>query len=524
MGATSRRDFVKRSASAAAVLSLGSLPVMAGPFPSGSDPHPVPADKKLKPAWIKSLFARGEPQWHQWPESKWVGMPVGGICCGQVYLGGDGRLWLWDIFNRIDNSGSSGPHYAQPMEPTAPFVHGFAIRIERAGAEPQSRILDQSGWERVRFRGEYPIGLVEYRDAASPVEVDLEAFSPFIPLDSTDAALPVTLLHYTVRNTGDTAVTVRLAGWLENAVLRHSGWPGAVTRRNQFQRTQHHAALFCDARCHPSAHEPQPDILFEDFEKETYEGWTVTGTAFGIAPVAETAIPAYQGKIGAHGKRLVNSHATAPGDSVQAKDGGVGRLLSGLFRIERSFIALLIGGGKHAGSTCVNLLVDGQAVATAVGANSNTLRPHRIDARPWKGREARLEIVDSATGGWGNIGVDHIVFTDRADSTVSLPEAPDAGTMALALLCDPKQGVCGCTALPPGELTAEAVFEGISASRNGGAEASERPWEERLTGALERTMELAPGASVGTLCLVSWHFPNLHGLPGGQRKRHYATR
>ncbi|MFZ5832093.1 MAG: hypothetical protein ACOY3P_18570, partial [Planctomycetota bacterium] len=41
----------------------------------------------------------------------------------------------------------------------------------------------------------------------------------------------------------------------------------------------------------------------------------------------------------------------------------------------------------------------------------------------------------------------------------------------------------------------------------------ERPWEERLTGALERTMELAPGASVGTLCLVSWHFPNLHGLP-----------
>ena len=73
---------------------------MAGPFTREDFDHLVPADKKLSPDWVKSLFARGTPEVLRGSELKFVGMPVGGIGAGQLYLGGDGRLWHWDIFNQ----------------------------------------------------------------------------------------------------------------------------------------------------------------------------------------------------------------------------------------------------------------------------------------------------------------------------------------------------------------------------------------------------------------------------------------
>ena len=91
----------------------------------------IPSNKKLAPAWIKSLYDRGEPEvFTGWNEQlKYIGMPIGGIGCGQLYLGGDGRLWLWDIFKcnyrrepdhgqRI-NSMTLGGHLRQPDRPSA---------------------------------------------------------------------------------------------------------------------------------------------------------------------------------------------------------------------------------------------------------------------------------------------------------------------------------------------------------------------------------------------------------------------
>jgi hypothetical protein len=96
------------------------------------------------------------------------------------------------------------------------------------------------------------------------------------------------------------------------------------------------------------------DTIFEDFEKPTYAGWTVRGEAFGDRPNTRP-LPDYQGDVGAIGQGFVNSHSfvNKKGKRV-AKDQLTGTLTSDRFTISRPYIHFLIGGGAHAGKTCLN--------------------------------------------------------------------------------------------------------------------------------------------------------------------------
>jgi sucrose-6-phosphate hydrolase SacC (GH32 family) len=153
----------------------------------------------------------------------------------------------------------------------------------------------------------------------------------------------------------------------------------------------------------------QTDIVFADFERETYGDWVATGDAFGGGPAAGT-LPRQMEVSGFAGKRLVNSY--------HGGDGPTGTLMSPAFEITRKHINFLIGGGGFAGKTCMNLLVDGKAVRTATGPNTQPGGRELLERQSWDvaelaGKTARIEIVDNASGGWGHILVDQIVFSDK---------------------------------------------------------------------------------------------------------------
>src|SRR5580693_6137068 len=98
-----RRNFISQSSVLSAGLFVRPWPALATSFSRQQNfAEGIASDKKLDPQWIKSLYERGNVTTYLQSknELQYIGMPVGGINCGTVYLGGDGRLWLWDIFNK----------------------------------------------------------------------------------------------------------------------------------------------------------------------------------------------------------------------------------------------------------------------------------------------------------------------------------------------------------------------------------------------------------------------------------------
>ena len=146
-----------------------------------------------------------------------------------------------------------------------------------------------------------------------------------------------------------------------------------------------------------------PGDIYEDFEKTNYGSWTNTGTAFATAP-SSGALGNQQNVSGYLGTKLANSFFNG--------DISTGTLTSADFVITKNCINFLIAGGKNAGKTCINLLVNGNIVRTATGDNSECLKWSGWDVSNIKGSTAKLQIVDNYTGGWGHINVDHIMFSD----------------------------------------------------------------------------------------------------------------
>ena len=516
-----RRDFIRWTSLATTAAAVTPWPAIAGPFNAADFKNLIPIDKKLDPAWVKSLRERGEPTVYRGAELEKIGMPVGGICAGQLYLGGDGRLWHWDIFNLPQPahfSDTGGPNYARPPKPASPLEQGFALKVS-TDAQTIVRTLDSRGFDpqHIGFRGQYPMASVDYRDPALPVQVSLEAFSPFIPLNVPDSSLPATVMRFLVKNSGTNPVQVELAGWIENAVCLGSGRSGLGQRRNRLVREAGLMMVEGTAERLPDSQRPapRPEVVFETFENG-YGSWTVEGDAFGQAPAAGTL--ANQNPVsGFSGKRLVNTYLN--GD--QAK----GRLTSMPFKIERRFVAFLIGGGGHASRTCMNLLVEGRNVRTSTGRNDERLDWQEWDVSEFEGRSARLEIVDQATEGWGHINVDQILFTDEPPSARTPLEArDDFGSLGLAVLGNPADAIAR-TQLPIDP--AEAVFQSETESIT---EDSVLPFGRKLVGAVGSRFTLAPGAEQEVTFLVAWFFPGLRrGVLGPLQdieklRRSYASR
>ena len=239
-----RRSFLKASALLTASTGLGKFVSIAGPFTKEDFTwNCAPKDKKLDSAWVRSLFEKTPVTTYRKTknELRYIGMPVGGICCGTVYVGGDGRLWLWDIFNQNQLGAVTkvlpiklevfnvkeinnlfGSLYLEPATTdVTPLQQGMALVIKQGTAKIVKR-LHQDDWDEITFEATYPAARIKYTDRKLKLEVTLDAFSPFIPGDAEKSGFPATIQSISLKNRSESPITVEVTGWLENKMLMYT--------------------------------------------------------------------------------------------------------------------------------------------------------------------------------------------------------------------------------------------------------------------------------------------------------------
>ncbi|MDU0203261.1 GH116 family glycosyl-hydrolase [Paenibacillus sp. MAH-36] len=150
---------------------------------------------------------------------------LGGIGTGNVSLGSRGEFRDWELFNHPDK----GLHFPNSY---------FAIWAKEEGEPSIAKVLQSQfkpphskphGYspyaggglprmEASRMSGEYPICRIVFEDSELPVQVELEAYTPFIPLNADDSGIPGAVMTYWVKNVSDRPVDVTVAGSLINPI------------------------------------------------------------------------------------------------------------------------------------------------------------------------------------------------------------------------------------------------------------------------------------------------------------------
>ncbi len=178
-----------------------------------------------------------------------VAFLLGGIGTGNISVGARGQLKDWEIFD-TPGKGNFNPNTF------------FAIRVAAQGTTAQARVLESrltppfskargfvdhevAGLPRFASsvaRGEYPFFSVDLRDDELPVDVRMESFTPFVPLNADDSGLPIALLRYHVQNLSTEPLEVSVAGSLGNVTSmidyhRHTwqSFDSASKNRNEYR-------------------------------------------------------------------------------------------------------------------------------------------------------------------------------------------------------------------------------------------------------------------------------------------------
>lgn len=323
-GEPSRRDLLRLGITVAGA-------VAGGRRAQGTPGEIPPAGKQPPPKeWFGQLTQRCEAIVYSGDQLSKLIFPLGGIGTGTIWLHGSGRLVNWQIFNNINKSSLVSDTF-------------FAVRIAEEGKPPIIRVLRHDpcgpfkGIHEVRFVGRYPVATMTFDDPELPVEIELEAYNPLVPLDEKSSGIPCAIFNARVRNKTERPLKVSLLASLQNAV-GHSG-SGAARGNlhatyggnvNSLVREEGYTAIVMSAQPgKPARIEPAVELLTDHHEIPGIEDSPVSGlllTSVGVPnnnPSMKTVYWLANGDLRQLGGSVLSQVTTA------VRQGGSMLLLSG---------------------------------------------------------------------------------------------------------------------------------------------------------------------------------------------------
>ncbi|MBN1656706.1 MAG: hypothetical protein JXA30_23235 [Deltaproteobacteria bacterium] len=137
------------------------------------------------------------------------------------------------------------------------------------------------------------------------------------------------------------------------------------------------------------------------FDPEDERRFEINGAAF-----AETKIfrqPIWRGELARNHGSILSTYHPHKGDEP------IAHLISEPFELIGDVMELGLAGGRNSRMERVALMIDEKIVFSATGCNADMIGQRLWYISPYRGKKARLQIIDGERGPWGHIIVDEVV-------------------------------------------------------------------------------------------------------------------
>jgi len=194
------------------------------------------------------------------------GIPLGGIGAGKLEILPSGVLDNFTFLNNI-NSPLSNSNQSDPMLGVLGYHFGIYCKEKNTTAKllQTTKLAGYPVIENIEYKGEFPFAHLDYKDSAIPLEISLEAYSPFIPQDEKNSCLPAANFQFKISNPTNRSIEGSL---LVNARNIIGSW--CVGRFNQVIEEHDFVSLNMMVKKHAPLDKAQGSMSFAVLKSDKY--------------------------------------------------------------------------------------------------------------------------------------------------------------------------------------------------------------------------------------------------------------